>query len=63
MASSICCRASKFASGSPPVNTKSHAGVMESMIRMLRRMASKLKPEQSAYSFLLMQNGQWLAQS
>ena len=59
MASSILCRAFRSASGSPPVNTKSHRGVMPSMMRMLSKIFSRLNPEQSAYSFLLMQNGQW----
>ena len=63
MASSITCRESRLAKGSPPVNTKSHSGVMASMVRMLSQMASALKPVMSAYSFLLIQNGQLLPQS
>ena len=59
MASSIRCSASRSASGSPPVNTKSQRGVMASMVRMLAMIFSRLKPVQSAYSFLLMQKGQW----
>ena len=50
-------------SGSPPVKTKSHAGVISSIVRMLRRIAFRLKPVQSSYSCLLMQKGQWLLQS
>ena len=58
MVSSICCKAFRSARGSPPVNTKSHRGVMLSITRMLARIFSSEKPEQSAYSFLLMQKGQ-----
>ena len=58
MASSIFWRDPRSAKGSPPVKTKSQRGVISSMVWMLRRMASRLKPEQSAYSFLLMQKGQ-----
>ena len=58
MASSIFWRDPRSARGSPPVKTKSQRGVISSMVWMLRRMASRLKPEQSAYSFLLMQKGQ-----
>ena len=33
------------------------------MVRMLAMIFSRLKPVQSAYSFLLMQKGQWFWQS
>ena len=49
--------------GSPPVKTKSQRGVMASMRRMLSRIFSREKPVMSAYSSLLMQNGQWFLQS
>ena len=63
IASSIRCRSPSWANGSPPVKTKSHSGVMASITAMDLRIASTLKPVQSAYSFLLIQKGQWLRQS
>ena len=61
--SSIRCRSPSWAKGSPPVKTKSHSGVMASITAIDLRIASTLKPVQSAYSFLLIQKGQWLRQS
>ena len=61
--SSITCRDSMFAMGSPPVKTKSQRGVMASMTRMLSQIFSREKPSMFAYSCLLMQKGQWLLQS
>ena len=58
MASSIFCSASRSASGSPPVNTKSHRGVMASSVWMESMILSREKPVQSAYSCLLIQKGQ-----
>ena len=61
--SSMVWRASRSAKGSPPVKTKSHLGVMLSMVRMLSQIFSRLKPTGFSYSCLLMQKGQWLPQS
>ena len=63
ISSSIRCRAWMSEKGSPPVKTKSQRGVMASMRRMLSRIFSREKPVMSAYSSLLMQNGQWFLQS
>ena len=58
ISSSMSCNFSMSAKGSPPVNTKSHLGVMASIRRMLSMIFSREKPVMSAYSPLLMQKGQ-----
>ena len=58
MQSIIFCKDSRFAIGSPPVNTKSQYGVISSMTLMLSQIFSSEKPVISPYSSLLMQNGQ-----
>ena len=63
MQSIITCSASGSENGSPPVNTKSHFGVISWNMRMLSHIFSREKPVMSAYSSLLMQNGQWFLQS
>ena len=62
-ASSIRCRESSSANGSPPVKTKSQYGVMASITAMLFKIASTLKPSAWAYSCLFTQKGQCLRQS